>query len=179
MKTIETYTLEELKANHPEGYDKAFERFRSWAGEDVPWINETLDSLKAVIGAFGFKMQNWSVGPYSPSDITIGGYAYELEWSRGRALVYARRVLRDLGYCDGKRPTFPGLCKLTGYCADDDFLESAWKDLLTGSTLRESLEGLAGVASRMMEDDVEQACSEESFEVWAEGQDFLPDGRTV
>lgn len=194
-ETVESYTLEELETAHPEGYARVL---RDWqddarASDYTPWADEVMASLKAVVGAYGATLTDWSIGPWSPSDLSVsveddetGRECADYDECEGCPDCEDRpkdadwllaNVLRPLGYADKDgNADFPGLCKFTGYCADDDFMESVYRSVESGETLSDALRGLADVARRMMEDDCEQAASEESMRAnWGDAR-FLADG---
>ena len=178
--TVTTYSLGELNA---EAVERAFRDYRDAAVNwDVPWQAEIMESLKAVSRCLGFRVKDWSIGPYSQSDLTAttGDDALD-DLAGGRALAYARRKLRAAGFKLQSGPAsgvrFDGWCPLTGYCGDDDAAEYVWKSLLSGNRLRESVEGLAAWASQAMESECENLQSREEFELWAEGVEFWEDGK--
>lgn len=171
------YTLAEIETAHPEAFERIHDRWRDLVYRDqAPWADETMDSLRAVIDAAGGSLDDWSIGPDSGS-CSVGiddHYTYHNASGEHSAPCgarwFRREVLAPLGYVrpDG-RAYFPGLCKLTGYYADDAFLEDAYRSLRKGETLREALEGLAHVASRMMADDLEQQAGRDGmFANWGD-----------
>ena len=175
-KTINVYTLAELKESHPDAYAKVLARWADCCTEPN-WADETMDSLKAVVKACGGTMKKWSIGAHSPSSMTVeaddedeDGEWKDAEWLRLNVLAPNGYVKAD-GTAD-----FPGHCKWTGYCADDDFIEDVYKSMKGGDTLTKALEGLATVASRLMERDLEDAQSEESMLANWDGCQFTEDG---
>lgn len=178
--TITTHSLAELSK---EAAERAFRDYQARAATfDMPWQAEIMDSLKAVARCLGFRVKDWSIGPYSASDLTATtGDDWLDDSSGGRALAYARRKLRAAGFKLQSGPAsgvrFDGWCPLTGYCGDDDAAESVWKSLLDGNRLRESVESLASWASEAMESECEYLQSREAFEQWAEDAEFLEDGK--
>ena len=172
-KTITIYTPAELKEQYPAAYEKVLKAWAEAVGDsgDIPWSGETIDSLKQVIEACGFELRDWRIGPYSPSYVKVSGdddyypdnYGDDDEPRAKDADWYLTNVLAPLGYVNDGKAHFPGLCKLTGYGADDDLLESVYKSLLSGRTLTEALEDLADDVRRMFEADLEQQQDEESM----------------
>lgn len=177
--TITTYSLGELSA---EATERAFRDYRDSVCQwEVPWQAEIMGSLKAVVRCLGFRLKDWSIGPYSQSDLTATSGDDSLDdLSGGRALAYARRKLRAAGFELQSGPAsgvrFDGWCPLTGYCGDDDAAEYVWKSLLRGNRLRESVQGLASWASGVMEAECDYLQSREAFSTWAEDVEFLEDG---
>jgi len=183
------YTLAELKEQHPKGYARVHQRWKDACdgSGDMAWADETMDSLKAVVKACGGRLKDWSIGPYSYSSIDVvadDSYTVEDESAEygERDVVkdsawLVREVLAPLGYVDALgRADFPGHCKFTGYCADDSFLESVWRSMASGDTLTDALRGLADVARKMMENDLEKQKDQESMEANWEGLEFTADG---
>ena len=154
MKQINVYNLIELKEQFAQAYERVLKRWSDAVAEsgDIPWSREVMDSLKAVIELFGGELADWQIGPYGPCSATVRGIEDE-EWTSQRLLD---EVLTPLGYARDRQGHFPGLCKLTGYCADDDFLEGVYERVTAGQPLTSALESLAGDAGKMMEADLEQ-----------------------
>lgn len=189
-KTIEVFTLAELKEHHPEVFEKVHERWKeAVAGWDTPWGSETMQSLKATVNACGGTLHDWSIGPDAPCSASVSvqdtfdedDEAGESQECQKDADWLFENVLKPLGYKRGRADAveFPGLCPFTGYCGDDNFLEATWKAMRDGSTLSEALESLAGVAGKMMEDDCEQQRDEESMMAnWGDNH-YTADGTEV
>lgn len=179
MKKVTAYTVQELKEEFPEGYERAFEEWKARRDSEIPWVDEIMDSLKAIFEAGNVTLRDWSIGAYSPSYVTFsfyGDYAEEIgELNGARALgwienniispnrirrgQYNRQELRRYGYQIGALKD----CPFTGVCFDFDMLESLLGDIQRGYTLREAFSGLASVASRLMESEIESATSEDAF----------------
>ncbi len=181
MKEITIYTLEELEEVNEEAFNKVLAEWATYVKTDrdyVPWSDETIDSLRHVVEACGATLGGVSICPfYGNSSITVKtpniGTDTPDDW------VWVN-VLQKYKYLnDNGEAYFPGLCAFTGYCGDDDMLESVWEDVSTGSSLRDALHNLAGVAQKMMEDDIEQDCERESMLInWGE-QEYTIDGYQV
>jgi hypothetical protein len=177
VKTIKIYTLEELKTLFPEAYAKVHEKWKEACQRsgETPWQGEVMDSLKAVVRACNGRMKDWSIGPYTHCDITIGDIDDEdqdMQW-------FVDNVLKPNGYWVNGAAVFPGNCAFTGYCADDDFLEQVHKELASGSTMTQALESLADAARQHMEDDAEQQEEEDSMLAnWGE-REFTKHGKPV
>ena len=52
---------------------------------------------------------------------------------------------------------------LTGYCADEDFIESLINDVKNGYTLREAFENLGRVADKLIEQEYDREVFEDSL----------------
>jgi hypothetical protein len=74
---------------------------------------------------------------------------------------------------------FPGNCRWTGYCADDDFIEAVYESMAAGSTLTEALESLGDVAVRLMQADLHQDCEAGSMLANWEDRKFTDQGIEV
>jgi len=187
MSKVETrtlYTLAELKEQFPDGYARVLERWQDACDRffDVPWQSETMDSLRAVVDACGGKCHDWQIGPYAPSHLSVRVDEHDEDDEgnevRRDAEWFWREVLAPNGYArgEGGEVEFPGVCPFTGYCADENMLEAVWQDLRAGVGLREALEGLADVASRMMEANAEQERDAETMEANWDGLWFTEHG---
>lgn len=189
-KTISVYTLQELRTMNPEAFERVHERWKEdvVASPDVPWADETMDSLKAVVKAAGGTLTDWQIGPWGQSSMRVS-VEDEYEYLPGRTTQkgtawFRKYVLTPLGYLSGEHKSrariFTGLCKLTGYCADDNFLEYVYKSLKAGETLTDALEGLAREAEKELEANVEQHQEEDSMMAnWGEGRFFTLEGAWV
>jgi hypothetical protein len=172
-KQITVYTLAELKAQFPEAYKRVHKKWSDdCLRDEIPWADETMESYNQVVKQFGGKLAKWSIGAYSRSSATVTGVDSD-EWSAERV---RDEVLAPLGYVVNGKVTFPGLCKLTDYCADDSFLEAVWNDVEAGVGLRTALEDLATLAGKMMEDDLKQQQNEESMDSNLDGCWYTKDG---
>ena len=172
--TVTVYTLAELKKSNPEAFEEIHKKWQAGCTESN-WASEVMDSLNAVVKACGARMKNWSIGPYNNSSIRIGDVddrGQDLKW-------FKREVLKPNGYPYRGKIKFAGLCKLTGYCADDDFLEQVYKELVDGATMTDALESLAHVAQKHFENDLEQQQDEENMMANWEDRLFTFDGKAV
>lgn len=170
--TVDVYKLTELKEVSPKGYERVHDRWREGCDGDS-WTSETMDSLKAVVEACNGTLRDWSIGAYSHSSMNVRAEDYTDEDEEAPRTLkdaewFLHNVLKPHGYVKDTgfgrlSADFPGHCAFTGYCADDSFLEAAYKAMCSGETLTEALEGLASVASKMFEDDLEQEQDEESM----------------
>jgi hypothetical protein len=182
MKTITTYSIDELRESFPDAYARVLKDEASCVyARGCAWGDEISDSLHAVLKAFG---RNGRTGP---SD-----YVYDDETGEERlfTLADAWAIIRDEGYTeseylpndhhkDGRRH-FPGVCGFTGYCADDDILESILHDLEDGCTLGEALRNAGDTAERIAQREMEYEASEESIvEGFDDSRQFTEDGTEV
>lgn len=173
MKTIRTYTAKELKKKYPDAFERAHKRHAEGIIE-IPWQDETMDSLKAVFKAAHIDLKDWSIGAYSQSYVRFDmGDAGNLTGQRAIAWLennlygplrikpglkdIARRV--RYGYKVGTIPP----CPFTGYCADDAMLYALNDAIEHGHSLAEAFNDLASVAQKMLEDELQYIQSEESF----------------
>lgn len=167
-KQTTVYTLTKLKKSNPEAYTKVYKEWlEDCESEETPWVPETMDSLKAVITACRFKLTNWSIGPY---DGWVDVEETELLNDDGDPITKDRAWFESYVLDHNKYQKdsagiyqFPGLCPWTGYCADECFIESVYKDMLIGFDLKPALKRLAKKASKLMEEDLEQMKEEESM----------------
>lgn len=193
--TVTSYSLDELKESHPQGYANALERWQEGcrASGDISWSEETMGSLKATIAECSFKLRDWSIGPYAYSSLSVSDERGIDEDDEGKPEVsdldwFCEAVLDANGYTRSDTAKdrngnpipngykFPGKCPFTGYCFDEACLESVYWDLVSGESLEDALENLAQLASKAMEDDCEQMEDEESMEAnWGHLR-FLADG---
>lgn len=174
---IKVYTAKELKEKFPEGFKRAFDRYR----EDVSstagfWVDEIMDSLKGLFKASGITLKDWSIGPHSYSYVKFDmGDAGRLEGSRAMAwlennllsslrIPYTGKRRWELGkYGEAYRPGKVKPCPFTGYCADDDFLKALQENVRQGMSLKDAFKNMAGIASNLMEKEYEHEQSEECF----------------
>lgn len=179
-KTITVYTLEELETVNPVAFERVHKKWKD-SIDYLPWSDEIMASLKAVIEACGATLKNWSIGAYSPSHVRVEIYDSEDETSlvSMNAGRFVSEILEPNGYTKDGKAYFPGICKWTGYCGDDDLIEAVYKALVRGNSLKDALEGLASVAQRFMEDDLEQHEEVESMLANWGRREYTLDGKPV
>lgn len=183
MKTVTVYSPAELKDKFPDAFDYAFEHWKSDQNE-IPWSDEIMNSLKAIFKASGIHLYDWSMGTESYCSYVKFYMDHNVrDISGNRALAWLENNLfaplrikankkeyyqyhesyRPCGDCRpyqiGKVPP----CPFTGYCADEDFIDSLMNDIKSGSNLYDAFNNLADVASHLFEQEYEQATSEERF----------------
>ncbi len=231
--TITTYSISELKELFPAGYDSALSHWQDRESYDlgIPWQDETIDSLKAVLKAAGVTLRDWSLGAYNRGNhisISFTGFdgcsndeIEELSGKRAFAWLennlfaglrvrgnmrvddwrkqmdpqtghfrkgykldetarYYRTMDGKLHRREGKVGEVPS-CPLTGYCADEDYLDSLRKAIRSGDTLKEAFSGLADVCEKLLESEAEHMQSAEYFEGDCEANEvqFTEDGERI
>jgi hypothetical protein len=159
MKTIETalYSYDELS-------DSAKARIIAREAENAEIYYEDMQaSLKAVCGASGLRLLDYSYGPDCRNHkVRVSGNTEDMEGHK--ALAWFLRVLIDAGY---SRPptfaemTFPGICGFTGVCFDDLIAESVWRSLLEGCNVRDAFDGVSSTLCKSCEDELAYLQSEE------------------
>lgn len=177
MRTIQVYSLPELKVQFPKAFAKVL---KGWAESQDEWLagDETLASLAAVVEFCGFNLDNYQIRPWDRSWLKVSQKDEEIEYSLGWFIAEAMEV----GYThhsDTGKLYFPGRCPFTGYCSDEDFMESIYNNLVKGYTMEECLQKLATIAQRHCEDDYESQQNEESMLVNWESCEFTEDGIMV
>ena len=186
-KRITVYTLQELKATHPKGFAKALEEWQSRVAKYYEPSSDIMKSLKATLKHFQAHLVNWKIGAWSVSFIGVRLPEDDEGKEIPQTLEAVEESLTKLGYTLPKRGeiyeparAFPGLCKLTGVCYDEDDLQHVYERVAHhGDTLHAAIESLASVVRRQMEEDIESQQSEESFLENRDDSWFLPNGDEV
>ena len=156
MEIVEVcvYKFEELS-------DSAKDNARSWfrEGNDYPWWDDSLKSIKAFCNKFGVKIKDCQVGMWGHSFIDTDAENYHF---RGRKLSEFKRDRIDTGYCLD--------CTLW-----ETFLDT-WKE--TGDPLNAFTEAIH-VAVRDIVKDMEYQNSDEVVDEMLEvnGYEFYIDGK--
>lgn len=196
MRTVQQtlYTAAELKEHDGEAFERARDRYNDSIAGDIPWMDETVESLKAVFAHAGIRPRDWSIGPCSPCYVTFDRFDGDdltgpraMAWLENRVFGPLRipfegpRRWSLAKYGEYYRPGMVKPCPFTGYCADEDYLESLREYIAGGQTIRDAFKALADVAGRLIESDCESATSEEAFLEAAEvgGWEFDEEGRRV
>jgi len=191
--TINLYTIEELKELNPEGYEAAFEHYKEHQCFEIPWQHETIQSLKEIVKDAGIELRDWNLGAYNRNNGielrfynasgTSDNHDEISEMSGKRAFAWLENNLlckyripfismmgskkrRNFAGYQTRKFYAPGLvapCPATGYCSDDEYLESLQTSLRKGWTLKESFENLADVCQTILERDSEDQRSEDYF----------------
>lgn len=175
MRTVTVYTLAELKSEHPAGYARVLRRWETRCEQDTtPWVDEIVNSYKAVVAACGAKLEDWEFGAYSCPYVSID-VPEELDNNREAF----DETLKTLGYWKDGAPHFPGLCKFTGYCADDDILEAVSNAFQGGESLRYALMKGASKTAKLIDADADAWKDEENMEANWDRREYLADGTEV
>lgn len=178
MRNITVYNLVELKERFPKAFAKVL---KGWAEDQTEWLagDETLASLAAVVEFCGFNLDNYQITPWGQSWLRASPKDEEVQYS----LVWFTAKAVELGYTfhpdQADRLYFPGRCPFTGYCSDEDFMESIYNSLAGGLTIERALFKLAAIAQRHCEDDYTSQQSEESMLVNWESCEFTAEGIMV
>jgi len=164
--TVTLYTLAELKLAHPKGFAKVLRDWRDSCRSNPDDLSDLLASLRAVVKACGGSLTEWSIGSDS-SRLTVDLPERETDGeldTDSDFLWFLESVLKPNGYDTLHFPVvFSGLCPFTGYCADDDFLESIYRSLRNGMPLHRALETLHEVCTRHEQEEAESQESEETM----------------
>lgn len=190
--TVTTYTASELKEQFPDAFDRALNHYRD-GNTEIPWQDETIDSLKAILKATGITLRDYSLGAYNRGNhIRIEFQQDEAgELTGKRAIAWLENNLYGLKrisytspdrwkrakYNDSYRschpagsPVLQSYCAghippyaFTGYCADEIYTEALNKAVRSGDTLKEAFEGLADVCMDLLEKESESQNTEEAF----------------
>jgi len=199
-RKIDVYTIEELKEQFPDAYDKAYEEFKKDTSSDpyLPWQEEIMGSMKATFKHAGVTLHDWSIGAYSPSYVKFSIPTYWSELAEEDLLVddyegkLAYKWLKDafdlksykrVAYKNhlGKtayRHDFKKLdgkdwsCEFTGVCFDHDYLESLFECIHDGMNLKDAFSNLADEARKLFENEYEYQQSEEYFLEEASNNDY-------
>lgn len=186
-KEIKIYKFSELSDTAKE---KALNDWRNKTGE-IFWQEETLASFQKCVEMAGLKLVNWEIGAYSPSFARIEDFQgadltgpRAIAWLENNLLSRCRvpwkgpKRAEYRKYGNGYRPGQIKSCPFTGYCSDEDLLDSLKKDIRAGSTVKEAFEALADVCRKILETELDYQNSAEYFEEHADanGYEFTEDG---
>ena len=171
-KTINIYSFNKLSK---EAKENALNKYRE-NNNEVFWQREILESLEGLFNECDrVSLKNYSLGEYQ-SWIKIEFTNEETEKLSGkRAFAWIennllsnirisyfgnkRKELRQYGsyyYANKIKP-----CPFTGYCADEDFIDSLIKDIKEGCNLKTAFKGLALVYQKLINSEIEYQNSEE------------------
>lgn len=195
MKTVTVYQFSELEE---EAQENAIENERRARERDpyLPWMEETVDSMKAVFEhTNGIKLTDWSIGPYDYRNHVSFDFNEDnvAEFSGKRALAWLENNLfyglrvswtgkerwKKAKY--GERAGTIPCCPFTGYCADDDFLDELRDAIKKGYTLKDAFSWLADRAQKILEDELDYYLSDESIREYLKNDesDYMEDGERV
>lgn len=169
-ETRTIYTLAELKSAHPDAYARVHARWvESCRSNPSPWGDEVEAAREAVVRECGIPANGRRDMERGEYDRDENGELKGLPW-------LIANVLTPKGYAPNGVPTFPGLCAWTGYCADDDMIESVHDDLRDGYKLGAALRRLDAVVERHHADDMEQQQEAETMEASWDGREYDENG---
>ena len=192
MKTINVYEFNEL---NDDAKKKAIEFYRdNNYDREIPWMEETIDSLRAIIDNSGLSLDDWSLGTCN-SWIRVG-FTEDIEDISGKRAIswlennllndlrvpYYGKKRKDLAqygkyYRPGKIPP----CPFTGYCGDDDFLYSLIEDINSGMTIKDSFENLACKCQEIISGEEDYQNSDEYIAEFLENNscEYTQEGRVL
>lgn len=201
MDTVNIYSITELKEQFPEGYERAYEKWKEYCWEDIFWMDEIVESFKKTFEYAGISIYDWSLGAYSSCHVRFHNpshYEYnneedcdeEVEWGElegKKAIDWLNEAFDIFSFekvdyqYDGKnyqRIDFKKKggeewsCEFTGYCADHDYLESLYFEILSGSNLKDAFYNLPSVCGKLLEQEIENQQSEDYFLDHAEANEY-------
>ncbi len=175
-KTIEIYEFSELSNKAKEN---AISQYRE-SNTEIFWQDEILESLEGLFKyCNGVKLKDYSLGQYN-SWINVSFTNDEVENLNGkRALAWIEnnllsniRIPKNAFSINGTRRKLAqygqyyraGMiepCPFTGYCADDDFLDSLLKDIKEGCDLKTAFEGLTSEYQKLINAEIAWQNSDE------------------
>lgn len=202
--TLTGYTPAELQDQFPSGYQRAYQRW-SARQDEIPWMDETIDSLKKLLYAADIKLRDWSLGAYNRGNHIkiefpreeIEEFTHRRAWAWLESHLFGPLRIRNAMLIDdwrkhidpatgflkrnahlqkrtryyytgdkhhrrGAGGEIPS-CPLTGYCADDDYLDALRKSVRSGDDLKTAFQSLADTCMELLEQEAEHASSEEVF----------------
>lgn len=191
MKThaIITYSFDELS---DDAKQKAIEHYRNTCSE-IFWADELLESFCAVFKAANVTLKDYELGLYNSNiridlNDTIGDLtgARAFAWLENN-LFYKLRITRAdylknrKAYLSYGRDYRIGCVKpgpLTGYCADESFLNHLTDAIKSGNTLKDAFLQLADVYQSLLNQENDFQNSEEyiSEHMQANEYEFLENG---
>lgn len=196
IEQVTEYDLADLKKQHPEAYDRAFQKYQDNVHQrGLSWGDELVESFKAALKATGYTARDWEINNMSGSsylhvnsrdcDEFTGRRAWA--WLENEVLGplripwYGKRRWEVSKYGSAYRADMVPPCPFTGYCDDDEYIDTLRDEIRKGSTVREAVEELARTAGRIVEREWEDELSEDRFVDWVEGNEvrFLEDGRVA
>lgn len=167
--------------------------FEVWAadrqGLEIPWLDETHDSLKGLLDALGVQAM-WDIGPFQHSSLKLRGDHNWFSLTGARALGWwennvlsphrvpwtgkERWKMSKYGQRAGEIIS----CPFTGYFLDDLLLRKVQEALVDGDSLRQAVEGLASVVASVLEEEYEYSVSRDAYLEQADWYEYrIEDGR--
>lgn len=193
MRTLtETvYTAAELREHFPKAFERARERYAEDMEYRPAWYEETWDSLHALEKLSGIRLDTDSRGEC----VRVDGLGDAEGLTGPRAMAWMEHHVfgplripwhgpkrwKVAKYGDAYRAGRVPPCPLTGYCADEDFLEALCKHVREGATLKDAFRWLPGVGEKLLEQEAEYQFGPEGFTETADanGWEFREDGTLV
>lgn len=200
MDTVSVYSISELKEQFPEGYEKAYEKWKEYCWEEIFWMDEIVESFKKTFKVAGINIHDWSLGAYSNCYVKFESPSYyeyneeedydeEADWEElegQKAIDWLSDAFDIVSFekvsyeyegkkhqrIDFKKKDGDWSCEFTGYCADHDYLESLYLEILSGSNLKDAFRNLADVCGKLIELELEDQQSEKYFLNHAEANDY-------
>ena len=196
QETRNIYQFSELS---PEAQEYAIEHERehiAYNGE-ITWQGEIFDSFKAVFETAGITIKDYSLSMEAyRNNLKIRFNNEEAEGLNGpRAMAWLENNLFSKLRMpwQGKRrndtrkygkaywPNYIPPCPLTGYCADENYLDELKKDIKSGMTLKDSFMDMVNVYSRLVENEYEYQTSDEGIKetIEANESEFDENGHMI
>lgn len=193
---VKLFKINELS---DEAKEYAIEKYRE-NNYEIFWQRELLESLKGLFeNCNGVKLKDYSLGEYQ-SWIKVEFSQDEVENLSGKRalawiennLLYNIRIPENSLSVKGTRYKLAqygsyyraGMikpCPFTGYCADEDFLDSLLKDIKEGTDLKTAFEGLASEYQRIINAEIEDQNRDEYIieHMEANEYEFTEDGEQI
>jgi len=158
------YTARELKESHPDGFARAYAKFRQHTFEDPAWEEESRQSLAAVLACFPDETPSID-GPTRAYDVRRCMAWVENNIIGPLRIPYVKVSKRKdtMKYGAGYRPGMVKPCPFTGYCWDESLLDFVVRMAREGKSPDDIKRWVSQEAERLWEADVEFQASEESF----------------
>lgn len=191
-ETRTIYSASELREKLPEAFERAHRRYCERL-DNIPWQEETVQSLLELIKRTGYTVRNYSIGAYNRGnglwldskdcDELTGKRAWAwletnlLEQLRVPVAGKRRWELSKYGERAGSVPS----CPLTGYCADEDYLDALRANIRAGCSVKESLADLANTCAKLLEQEDKAQLQEDYFAEHADanGWEFDEEGQII
>jgi hypothetical protein len=159
-KEITLYQFSELSDKVKE---KVKDNFMNNIG--YTWGDDAIESLKKGAEAFGGKLVDYSIDFFNTSQSYARFDMPELTHEE------IKEVLDELGKVDSKGKGV-GDCKLTGYCADEDFLDGIREKFKTSDDINELMDNGFHSWLVAVQKDVEYQYEDENFGEFCDANDY-------
>lgn len=181
-ETINIYKFNELPDDIKQ---RARDKWRDMYSTDIHWQAEIFESLKTLFDTANIRMLDYQLG-LQRSFIKHDLDSNVAELSGARALAWLEnnlfcklRVTRAqylknrkdnfrYGYRIGKIKD----CPLTGYCADDDFIDDLLNNVKSGNTLGDSFRWLADKYESILQGEYDYQNSDEYIDEHLEANEY-------